>query len=86
MKLELTLGAMLITSIYLSSSFYQDKVDAEFRANKAEVALGKAVSDTNATKASYKQAIDKIDKIRKEAEREKCKLKSLTGGGFTIEL
>jgi predicted RNA-binding protein associated with RNAse of E/G family len=61
-------------------SFYADKVDAENRATIAEDALGKAVKDTNATKASYKTALDNIEKIRKEAEHEKCNLKTLRGG------
>ena len=86
MKLELTLVGLLIASSYATMSFYEDKVDAELRANVAEKSLLTSISDTNSTKASYKLAIEQIDKIRKEAEREKCKLKTLTGGSFTIEL
>lgn len=86
MRTIITLSIFLALTLYSAMGFYEDKVDAEFRAMKAERALRNAISDTNATKASYKQAIDAIDKIRKEAEREKCKLKSLSGGEFIIKL
>lgn len=86
MKLELVLIGLLIGSIYTATDFYGDKVDAELKRDIAVQALADSVSDTNKTKASYKQALVKIDNIRKEAEREKCKLKTLNLGGFDIEL
>ena len=85
-KAVVILGLLLGASLYINMGFYEDKVHAELRAINAERALKNSVSDTNATKVSYKLALEKIDKIRKEAEREKCKLKTLTGGNFTIDL
>lgn len=86
MKLELFLIVALVGSVYTASSFYSDKLSAELRQSIAEDALAESIEDKESTKTSYNNAIAQIDKIRKEAEREKCNLKTLTGGSFTIKL
>jgi len=86
MKLELVLIGLLIGSIYTATDFYADKVEAELKQQIAENALDEAIKDTANTKDSYTKALVQIDKIRKEAEREKCKLETLDVGGFSFKL